>query len=348
MNSLWKKQGGWRLNLIGSNFSLGITILLGIVILALGVFFGLLYLGIDRKLVARMQGRIGPPIRQPFRDVSKLLMKESIIPDDAISWLFKFAPVLCLMGAAVLLLYVPLFGQPALLEGSGDIIVVLYLLIIPALALVLAGFSSSSPFATVGAQREMVTLMSYEFPLVMSVVAIAWHTGHVTGASPFLFSTLAAFPIWGQVGPVGIIGAVLLLLVLLFIIPGELSKIPFDMAEAETELAGGVLVEYSGRNFALFYVANAVKAIALVAIVVGVFFPYNLSPVIGIGAAIPATIVDGIFFLVKVFLVMFVSVMVARAAMARFKIDQASKIYFISSTLVGLLGLILLWIDLVI
>jgi NADH:ubiquinone oxidoreductase subunit H len=81
---------------------------------------------------------------------------------------------------------------------------------------------------------------------------------------------------------------------------------------------------------------------------VGLFFPYNLSPVFGIGAAVPATIVDGIFFLVKIFLVMFVSVMVTRAAMARFKIDQASKIYFISSTLVGLLGLILLWLALVI
>jgi len=331
-----------------SPLSIAILIIGPVVLTGVGALFGLFYLGIDRKLVARMQGRIGPPIVQPFRDVEKLMMKESIIPDGSISSLFRFAPIMCLIGSAVLLLYIPLFGQPALLERSGDAILVIYLLMIPSLALVAAGFASSSPYATVGAQREMVVMMSYEFPLAMTIVAIAWRIGFMTEASPFMLSTIATYPIWGLVGPVGVIGTLLLLFVLMLVTPGELSKIPFDVAEAETELAGGLLVEYSGRNLALFYLANAIKSFAIVALIVALFFPYNLSPALGIAAAAPAFLVDALFFLVKVFVIMFVCVILIRAATARFKIDQASKFYLVAMTLVSLVGLILIGLDLVI
>lgn len=327
--------------------SIATTIVGPVVIAVVGAVFGLLYLGIDRKLVAHMQGRIGPPIRQPFRDVAKLLMKESIVPDDAIPWLFRAAPILCIMGSAVLLLYLPLFGQRALLEGSGDVILLLYLLIVPSLALVAAGFASSSPYATVGAQREMVVMMSVEFPLAMVIVAIAWRISFVTDASPFVLSTIAAYPIWNLVGPLGFIGTLILFFVLLLVTPGELSKVPFDMAEAETEIAGGLLVEYSGRNLALFYVSGAVKSFAIVSLIVALFFPYNLAPLIGIEALAPAFVVDALFFLLKVFLIMFVCVMLIRASMARFKIDQASKFYLVTMTLISLVGLILIWVDLV-
>ena len=98
--------------MITSNLSSIAIIVIGPIVVGIaGAIFGLLYLGIDRKIVAHMQGRIGPPVVQPFRDVEKLLMKESIIPDDAIPWLFKFAPILCLMGSSALLLYIPIFGQ---------------------------------------------------------------------------------------------------------------------------------------------------------------------------------------------------------------------------------------------
>ena len=82
------------LNLIGIGYPLSIVVIIvGSFILALvGAFFGMLYRGVDRKLSAHMQGRIGPPIIQPFRDVQKLLMKESIIPDGSIPWLFTAAP----------------------------------------------------------------------------------------------------------------------------------------------------------------------------------------------------------------------------------------------------------------
>ena len=325
-----------------------VTIVIFICVVVLSTIFSMLYRGIDRKLVARMQGRVGPPIIQPFRDVQKLLMKENIVPDGAVSWLFTAAPFVCLIASALLLLYIPLFGQKALLGGFGDAILVIYLLIVPSLAYVLGGFASSSPYATVGAQREMVIMMSYELPLAVAVVTLAWRIGHAAVGNPFMFSTIAQYPIWNSVGPLGVIGSLVLLFTLLVVTPGEAAKVPFDIAEAETEIAGGLLVEYSGRNLCLFYLADIVKAFAMASLVVALFFPYNLSPVIGIGTPIVAGIVDGLFFLIKVFAVMFISISVIRTAMARFKISQASWVYIIAMTLISLVGLILISLDLMV
>jgi len=338
------------MNLLGENIWLnGVIIVVGSAVLVfIGGVFSMLYRGIDRKLVAHMQGRVGPPIVQPFRDVQKLLMKESIIPDGAVSWLFKAAPFVCLITSALLLLYIPLFGLQALLGGFGDALLIVYLLILPSLALAVGGFASSSPYATVGAQREMVVLMSLEFPLAVAIVSLGWRIGQATAANPFMFSTIAEYPIWSLVGPLGIVGSLILLFTLLVVTSGKGTKVPFDVAEAETEIAGGILVEYSGRNLCLFYIADIIKAFAMASLVVALFIPYNLSPLVGIGTPVLAGIVDGLFFLVKVFAVMFISMSVIRASMARFKISQASWIYIIAMTLISLVGLILLAVDLMV
>jgi formate hydrogenlyase subunit 4 len=314
----------------------------------IGGAFGMLYRGIDRKLVAHMQGRVGPPIVQPFRDVRKLLMKENIIPEGAISWLFNAAPFLALISTGSLLLFIPLFGQPALLGTYGDMILVLYLLIIPSLSFVLGGFASSSPYATVGAQREMIIMMSYEAPLAVVALGIAWRISHVTAANPFLMSTIAEYPIWSLLGPIGVIGAIIMLFTLIVVTVGEAAKVPFDIAEAETEIAGGLLVEYSGRNLSLFYLSDVIKAFAMSSLVVALFIPYNLSPLLGITATVGGGIIDGLFFLVKVFVVMFISISLIRAGMARFKISQASTVYVLAMTAIALVGMLLVWADFVI
>ncbi len=332
------------MNLLGGNIWLNIIVGSAVVVFIGGVI-SMLYRGLDRKLVAHMQGRVGPPIVQPFRDVQKLLMKENIIPDGAISWLFNAAPFVCLITSALLLLYIPMFGQKALLSGFGDALLVVYLLILPSLAFAVGGFASSSPYATVGAQREMVVLMSYEFPLAIAIVALGWRIGHITVANPFMFSTIAEYPIWSLVGPLGIIGSLILIFTLMVVTSGKGAKVPFDVAEAETEIAGGILVEYSGRNLCLFYLADIIKAFAMSALVVALFIPYNLSPLVGIGAPVPAGIVDSLFFLVKVFAVMFISISLIRTAMARFKISQVSWVYIIAMTLISLIGLILIAAD---
>jgi formate hydrogenlyase subunit 4 len=325
-------------------FTIGEIILWTIVISIFGIIAGLFLIGIDRKLAAHMQARIGPPIRQPFTDVRKLLIKENIVPANAIAWLFNLAPFIAISSSLVILLYLPLGSIYSPMSMYGDLVLVMYLLTVPALAMVAGGFASGSPYATVGAQREMVTMIAYELPLAMVVIGVAWRLWAAGVANPFLLSSVAGNPIWTFVGPVGLIGVILLIFVLAVVTPAELSRIPFDTQEAETELAGGLLVEYSGRNLALFYLSQAVKTLVMGAIMVALFLPWNLSPFVAMPAGL-AAITDLIFFLVKVVLVMFVVVTLVRVGMARFRINQVVTVYWIYVSIIGLAGILLLMID---
>ncbi|MDH7516886.1 MAG: NADH-quinone oxidoreductase subunit H [Candidatus Thermoplasmatota archaeon] len=327
-----------------------IIIILGSIgLAAFGIIFGLIYKGFDRKISAHMQGRIGPPIRQPFRDVSKLFVKENIVPENAIPWVFNLAPLVGLVATISILLYLPIAGFPSLLDNEiilpkGDLILILYLLLIPSLAMVIGGFASGSPYATVGAQREMATMIAYEFPLAIIIISFAYRLYAQQVTNVFTLSAITTTPIWGVVGPLGFIGVIILLLALVIVTPAELSKIPFDAPEAETEIAGGLLVEYSGRNLAMFYLTDGVKTVVMASLIVALFFPYNLSPVFGL-KEIPAFAVDIVFYLIKVLLVIVFSVTLIRVAIARLKINQIVYTYWVWVTLFALFGLILLMWD---
>jgi len=320
--------------------------IIGAVIIAfLGVILGLFYKGIDRKLAAKMQARVGPPIRQPFMDFFKLMIKENIVPENAVPWIFNGVPVMTLVSTITILFYLPLGNIPPLLSGYGDIVLIIYLLTLPAIGMVVGGFASGSPYANVGAQREMSMMMSYELPLAITVISIAWKLSQVyPDLNVFSLSVINAHPIWGLVGPLGFVGAVLLLLTLAVVTPGELSKVPFDVPEAETELAGGILVEYSGRNLALFSLSDAVKTIAMASLTIVLFFPYNIAYLFALSGVF-ALIIDGLFFLVKLFLVIFFEVTFIRVAVARLKIDQVSYAYWVPLSIIGLLGLGLIVLD---
>ncbi|MCK5767245.1 MAG: NADH-quinone oxidoreductase subunit H [Candidatus Atribacteria bacterium] len=316
-----------------------------LVIAFLGVVIGLFYKGIDRKLAAKMQARVGPPIRQPFFDFFKLMIKENIVPQNAVPWIFNGVPVMSLVASITILFYLPFGNVRPLLSGFGDIILVVYLLTLPAIGMVIGGFASGSPYANIGAQREMVMMMSYELPLVTTVVAIAWKLSQVYPQSHVLsLNFINTHPIWGVVGPLGFIGSILLLFTMAIVTPGELSKIPFDAPEAETELAGGILVEYSGRNLAIFGLTDAVKMIVMTTLTIVLFFPYNISPLFSM-TGIFAFLIDSIFFLLKILVVMFFEVTFIRVAAARLKIDQVAYGYWVPVSLIGLLGLALIVLD---
>jgi len=329
-------------------FGILIKIIGAILIAFLGVVVGLFYKGIDRKLAARMQARVGPPIRQPFMDFFKLMIKENIVPQNAVPWIFNGAPIMALVSSITILLYLPVGNIPPLLSGYGDIVLIIYLLTLPAIGMVVGGFASGSPYANIGAQREMVMMMSYELPLVTAVIALGWKLSQVyPQLNIFSLAVINAHPIWGLVGPLGFMGAILLFITLAAVTPGELSKVPFDAPEAETELAGGILVEYSGRNLALFGLVDAVKTIVMISLTVALFFPYNVSHLLALSGAF-ALIVDVLFFLLKMFLVMFFEVTFVRIAFARLKIDQVSFAYWVPVAIIGLLGLTLIVLDTII
>lgn len=315
-----------------------------VAIAAYGVIIGLLLMGLDRMLAARMQARIGPPLTQPLLDFFKLLAKENIVPDHAVRPVFNAAPVVALASSIVLLLYLPVGSWAPVLSAQGDLILVLYLLLVPALAMVAGGFASSSPYATIGAQREMVTMIAYELPLATAAIGVAWKMNQAGLDLPFSLATITANPIWGLVGPVGAAGALLLLIALVLVTPGELSRIPFDTPEAETELAGGILVEYSGRNLALFNLSLAVKTVVMGTLIVALFFPYRIAGCLGL-TGLAAGVVDFLFFLVKLEVVVFFSTTLIRLAMARFQINRVVTVYWKYIGVTGLLGLALLMLD---
>ena len=132
--------------------------------------------GIDRRLVARMQRRVGPPVMQPLYDVLKCLGKETIVPRKANEKLFLLAPVVGLASVLVTAMFLPVGGVSALSWGA-DTIVILYLLTLASVTLIVGSAASGSPFAGVGLSREMVAMISYELPLVLVLLTV----GHVCG-----------------------------------------------------------------------------------------------------------------------------------------------------------------------
>ena len=115
---------------------------------------GLFLAGIDRKVIAHMQKRIGPPIRQPMYDFFKLMGKETIVPARANKLVFLGAPIAGFVSLAIVMLFIPIFGFTAF-SGTADLIVILYFLTIGGVALIVGGSSSGSPYAGIGISREL-------------------------------------------------------------------------------------------------------------------------------------------------------------------------------------------------
>lgn len=219
----------------------------GMALVVLSIIIALIYEGVDRIVHARMQNRIGPPVLQPVYDILKLMGKESIVPRRAVPWLFNGAPWLAAVAAMMVILYIPIGSLPPILTGNGDMILIIYLFALSAVSMVVAGFSSGSPYANVGAQREMVLMMSYELPLALVISTLAWAAYRLgLPGHPFSTETYVIMPLWGALGKVGVVGMCALLVTLLAVVPAETGKVPMDIPEAKTEILEGLIAEGKG------------------------------------------------------------------------------------------------------
>ena len=291
---------------------------------------GLLLSGIDRKVLAHMQRRIGPPLLQPLYDVLKLMGKETIIPAGANSVVYRFAPVVSVASLTVLTLFIPVFGFSAV-SGSSDLIVVLYLLAIPGAALVIAGFASGSPFSGIGASREIVTMIAYELPFILILLAVA----RKTGGDQLCFSLQEIIAWQAQNGSLLThVTMVPAAIAMLLVIPAEAGLHPFDVAEAETEICEGALVEYSGTPLALFKMSISMKML----IMSGLFTALFLGG-FGTGILLP----DILLFVVLTVLVTIVCVTLPHAVCARLKIENLFRFFWTWVTAFALLSLIFAW-----
>ncbi|MBL7084631.1 MAG: NADH-quinone oxidoreductase subunit H [Candidatus Omnitrophica bacterium] len=207
---------------------------------------GLLASWVDRKVTARVQYRVGPPVLQPLIDIIKLLGKETLIPRGASKTTFLMAPVVGL--ASVILVSTLLWVNNINSQSSflGDLIVVLYLLTIPSISIIIGGFASRNPLASLGASREMKLILSYELPFVLAVLVPVIKSDF----SLKLGEILTAQAQNGVI--VGSWSGSLALLVAILCMQAKLALVPFDIPEAETEIVSGPLVEYSGSALAIY------------------------------------------------------------------------------------------------
>jgi NADH-quinone oxidoreductase subunit H len=280
---------------------------------------GLFLTWVDRKVTAIVQSRIGPPWFQPYADVGKLLAKRMIIPRGAQAVGFIAAPLLSIVGAtlASVIVFRSMFFPSA--SFMGDLIVLIYLSALPAISLIIGGASSRSPFGAIGASREMSMVLAYEVGFLLSIVTVIVRVGSIR------FADILAYQ--AEHGPIALsLSGILALVVLLLTLQAKLGFLPFDISEADTELIGGPLAEYSGVGLALFKLSRAMMFFSLPVLAVLLFF----------GPA-QASFFSILGFILKLLAVLVLMILI-KITHARLRLDQALHFFWIRMGITGLVA----------
>ncbi|MCX5679445.1 MAG: NADH-quinone oxidoreductase subunit H [Candidatus Omnitrophica bacterium] len=284
------------------------------------VFPGLLFSGaaglvigwVDRKVTAMLQWRVGPPWYQNFLDTAKLLLyKETLIPKGIARGYFLGMPLLAL-SAATLASTVLLSANGSTRAGFlGDVIVVVYLLMMPPIALMLGAFSSANTLATVGASREIKLMLSYELPFLLALSVPIVKSGYALKLGDIINYQAANGAVIGS--PSGVLS----FLAMIFCIQAKLGFVPFDMPEAETELMAGVYIEYSGKALGFFKLAKSIMIFALPVLIVTLYCG-------GVGSGGVVDIMKGALEYIAIVFIM----ILIKNTNPRVRIDHAMKFFW--------------------
>lgn len=283
---------------------------------------GMLAGWVDRKVTARIHWRVGPPWYQNFADFYKLLGKEVIVPEGGGSF-FLLAPLLGLASVTLvsMILGNAIFGLNKY-GFSGDLIVVVYLLMIPAIAVILGASASRNSLASLAASREMKLVLGYELPFILCILVAVIKTGALRLTE--ILGYQAAHGSLASLGQ-GNFSGFLALLTAIFCLQAKLGLVPFDMAEAETEIAGGTLIEYSGPALAIFRLTKSFMMVIMPLFLIGLFWAGTVSPVALIGK----------------YIALLVIVILIRNTNPRVRIDQAVRFFWGPMTILAGLAIIL-------
>ncbi len=276
----------------------------------------------ERRALARIQTRIGPNragpagLLQPVADAIKLIFKEELIPTKADKFLFLLAPVLTVLPSLIIWAVVP-WGTSITISGReiplylADINVgVLYILAVASIAvygIVLAGWSSNSKYPLLGSLRATAQIISYELSLGLAFVGPILLSNSMSMVSIVEKQQETAWFIILQ--PLGFV-------IFFLAVLAEINRAPFDMPEAEQELVGGYHTEYSGMKFALFFMAEYIKMIAVSAIAATLFLGGYSGPWV---ESIPW--LGPIYLLLKIIILLFVIIWI-RGTLPRFRYDR--------------------------
>ena len=284
---------------------------------------GLFSTWIDRKVTARVQWRKGPPWFQPFADILKLLGKETIFPEGGSKLTFLSAPLIGLAAVTLVSTMLWLFKFDPRGSFVGDLIVVLYLLTVPSLALIIGGSASRNPLSALGASREMKLVLAYELPFILAVFTVVAKTrsiilGNIVGYQLANGMMIASF------------SGAFAFLVSLLVTQAKLGYLPFDMPEAEQEVMGGPLLEYSGPALGAFKLTKAMLFFTLPVFLITLYLGgIDLSSWVGI-----------LWFALK-YVIILTLIILIKNTNPRIRIDQAVRFFWGPVTVLAAVGFIL-------
>jgi len=287
----------------------------------------LIYSGIMRKIAARMQNRIGPPIHQPFYDVIKLFAKESITPEQAKAG-FSLWPVVAVVSAIIAGLMTPM-ANTAPLNNSSDIIVLIYFLALSSAAIYMAGFASSNPFGVTGAIRGITQMIAYELPSIIAILVPIIALMNYNGMLNYLslsainqFQSVESYGLW-LIWVYPLAGITFLITIL-----AKIELPPFHTPNAHQEIVGGYSAEFTGSRLAMIEMTHIIKAFVLMAVAVALFLG-GASNILVFGAK-----TLGLLFVLTV----------SRVVMARLRIDHVLHYYWMLAiiAMIDLIRVILL------
>jgi len=301
------------------------------VVVLVSVLFMVWY---ERKVISHMQNRIGPNrvgpygLLQSLADGTKLFFKEALLPLKADKKIYRLAPFLAVVPAFLIFSIVPLgdgtislFGHRTLFQLAEPPWGILFMLMLSSIAVygvMLAGWSSGSKYPLLGAVRATAQMISYEAAMGLSIATVvllsgSLHTGAIVAHQRGLLhlrSWTIPLPAWNLFRSWGVP-----FVIFMIAITAEMHRPPFDLVEAEEELAGGFNTEYSSLGFALFYLAEFMNVVTMSAIAVTLFLGGPDGP------ALDGHHIGPFWFLLKEFCFLFTYVWL-RATLPRFRYDQ--------------------------
>ncbi len=244
-----------------------ITVIGCIVFAVLAPVIGCLLAGLDRKISARMQGRVGPPILQPYYDVRKLLEKDHVAVNSSEGVYVTFALLFAIVAGGIFF-------------TGGNLLLCIFIITLSSFLFIIAAYSSRSPYAEVGAERETMQVMAYEPMVLLMAVAFFLATGSFNVAAVFDVDVPVITTIW------------LVFLGFLFILTIKLRKSPFDLSyshHAHQELVKGITTEMSGPTLAKVEIMHWCESVLFLGWV-GMFFVWGnpVSIVLGVVVALAA------------------------------------------------------------
>jgi NADH-quinone oxidoreductase subunit H len=291
-----------------------VQLLMGIIVVTVILIFApvtMMFLTwLERKIVGRIQNRLGPNrvgpwgLLQPIADAVKMFTKEDIIPSGADRWVHTLAPIIMVIPVVLAFAVIPFGPGMVPVDLNIGILFIVALGSLATIGIFMAGFGSNNKFALIGAMRGVAQIISYEIPQVLSIVPVLLLAGSLSLVKIVDKQSVLPFVAVIPVGPIAFI-------IFLISAIAETNRTPFDLPEAESEIVAGHHTEYSGMKFGLFYIAEYLSLFVVCAIGSTLFLGGWQGPILP----------PWIWFLAKTYLLIFVAMWI-RGTLPRFRIDQ--------------------------